>query len=389
MLHSYLCGVDRLTGQIKGFPFEPAAPSPVPGAAGTTQSVQFNKVESYEQLSSVLSVDARAEARFGLFDADASFSFEKSMSINSYSIFVYAVANVQRGFEQVVEPHYRPEAGQLLTQGGGAAAFRAAYGDWFVRGMATGGQLLSLIEIRTRDQTQRQRIDTSLSGSYGYSFSGETDSSSSFNSAVGETTTNIVKHQVGGTPQTIQKPEDVFPALEAFVNELAATNCTTAVPYQVGCVSYETVPLPGGPPLVDVQQAEEVLDVLARLRKDYLRVLADIQYVLTNQEEFDWQDKPKEVAALNEASHDFAGNLATVQRHASALARDVTASVDGLQALEDLPDYALPPRKQGEAPPEERAVSAEPTNLKDVLVRSRMKSGMLGSVTASDLAPGG
>ena len=136
----------------------------------------------------------------------------------------------------------------MMCKAGGPAAFRAAYGDWFVRGIATGGQLLSLIEIRTSDQAERRKVDAALSGSYGYSFSAETNLKSTFESAVGSSTTNIVQHQVGGSPRSIQKPEDVFGALEAFITELSAPECQTAVPYQVGCVSYDTVPVPGAVP---------------------------------------------------------------------------------------------------------------------------------------------
>jgi len=378
-LHSYLCGVDRLTGEIKGFAFELSEPQAVPGAAGATQSLQFNKVESYEELSTALSVDARAEARFGLFDGSGSLSFDKSMSINSYSIFVYAVARVERAFQQVVAPVYQPAVAALLRQPGGAVAFRAAFGDWFVRGMATGGQLMSLIEIRTRDQGHRRDIDSKLKGSYGYAVSADTSVKSNFSETVKDATTNIVEHQVGGSPRRIARPEDVFDALMEFTNELAAPDCTTAVPYQVGCVAYETVPIPDAPPPVDVQQAEEVLDALAQLRKGQLRALADVQYVLTNQDEFVWGeggDARREawVAELNEVSRRFIANLAQVEKTASAVTRTLDASLVGeLQRFADVPSCNLPSRLPGDA----EITANEGAATKDALMRSRLKTAGL------------
>jgi hypothetical protein len=352
-----------------GFPFVPAPPEAIPGAAGATHSIEFNKVESYEQLATALSVDAKAEARYGLFSADMSFSFENSMSMNSYSIYVYAVANVERAFTQIPDPKYKPEAAALVKQGGGSRAFRAAYGDWFVRGMATGGQIMSLIEIRTHDETNRQDIDASLSGSYGVAFSGEVNLKEKFSKAVGTSNTHIVQHQVGGTPRHIETPDQVFDEITAFVDELAAPNCDTAVAYQVGCVPYETVPIPDAPPWVDVEQAEQSLDLLAQMRKGHLRVLADVQYVLTNQSEFVWGPEPERaelIKKLNAASKVYFENLSTIQQTASAIAKDLTTPLD-LKELVDYPDVALPSRSPGEVKPEETS-SQEPRNLKHAMV---------------------
>jgi hypothetical protein len=355
-----------------------APPEAIAGAAGATQSIEFNKVESYERLATALSVDAKAEARYGLFSADASLSFEKSMSMNSYSIYVYAVANVERAFTQVPDPKYKPEAAALVKQGGGVAAFRKAYGDWFVRGMATGGQILSLIEIRTHDETHRQTMDAKLSGSYGVSFSAELDVKTSFSQAVGDSSTHIVNHQVGGTPRHIETVDVVFDEISAFVDELAAPDCKTAVAYQVGCVSYETVPIPDAPPWVDIEQAEQTLDLLAQMRKGHLRVLADIQYVLTNQSEFEWEGgpkpKPEWLKSLNDVNKVYVDNLTTIQRAASAIANDVTTSLD-LKGLVDTPDLAMPPRNLGAAAvkPEEVTSQPAPKTLKEAMARGARK----------------
>jgi hypothetical protein len=347
-LHSYLCGIDRLTGEIKGFPFEKAEPQSVQGAGGAIQSLEFNKVESYEHLATALSVDAKAEARFGLFGADASFAFDKTMSINSYSIFVYAVAKVERAFDQVEDPKYKPEAAELAKGAGGA--FREAYGDWFVRGIATGGELLSLIEIRTKDEAQRTDIDAALSGSYGISFSAEAETKQTFETATSGTTTHIVQHQVGGTPVSISNPADVFDKLRAFVEELSAEDCETAVPYQVGYVDYSTVPIPGAPSWIDLEQAEYNLSLLAQLRTASLRALADVQYVLTNQTEFVWDAHNQDawVKSLNEASRAFIQHIDTIQQTASGIAKDATKTIADLGKLQAIQACELPPRKPGE-----------------------------------------
>jgi hypothetical protein len=372
-LHSYLCGLDRLTGEIMGFAFEKAAPEAVQGASGADQSLEFNKVESYEQLANALSVDAKAEARFGLFGADASFSFERTMSINSYSIFVYALASVKRAFRQVEDPKYKAEAVELAK--GEPRAFREAYGDWFVRGMATGGELLSLIEIRTRDETERSEIDAALSGSYGINFSGEVKTKENFEAATAGKSTHIVQHQVGGTPATISNPEDVFPAVNKFVAELSSPDCQTAVSYQIGYVDYSTVPIVGAPSWIDVEAAEETLTQLADLRKGCIRTRADVQYVLLNQTEFDLgkDEKSKEswLKTLNEARTALSERIDAIQVKARAIAKDVTTPVSDLGALMDIPIVDLPQRNAGAPkseppvppPPEPPPASPEPVPI--------------------------
>lgn len=369
-LHSYLCGLDRLTGEIKGFAFAQAQPAAVDGAAGATQALEFNKVESYEQLATALSIDVKAQARFGLFGADASFSFDKSLSMNSYSIFVYAVASVERAFTQVLDPQYKPEAVALIKSAGGNAAFRKAYGDWFIRGMTTGGQFLSLVEIRTTSESQRQDIDAALSGSYGLNFSADAKVKSSFSQATQHSETHIVQRQVGGITRAISKPEDVFDQMIAWVTELSAPGCTTAVPFQSGCVSYDTVPIPDAPNQIDIDQAEQSLDMLAQLRLRHVRAINDIDYVLTNQGEFVWEGpvaKDAWVKALNDTSAVFTRNLTTVQKAASAIAHDVTTQVD-LDNLIAIPSIDMPKRQAGPAPEHPVAdppAGSEPTGTRD------------------------
>lgn len=347
--------MDRLTGEIKGFPFQEAEAKPVSDGTGATIATEFNKVESFEQLTESLSVDARVESRFGLFDAESSLSFDKSLSLNSYSIFVYAVARVERAFEQVSNPTYKPEAIQLLKQPGGPAAFREAYGDWFIRGIATGGQLLSIIEIRTKDEQQRKKIDADLKGSYGYAVKGNLDMESKFEQIRQSSFMRVVLRQVGGTPVNIQNPPEVFPKMQEWVAELENEASNKAVPYQVGWVSYKTVPVPGVQ-WVDLSMAEQNLDVLAEARKGYLGILADVQYVLANHDEFVWDGWVAEdewVVKLDEWRDQLLDNLAKTQTRASAIAKDLTTTLEGLQLV--TPDIRLPRRQPGE-----KTVEAEP-----------------------------
>ena len=131
--------------------------------------------------------------------------------------------------------------------------------------------------------------------------------------------------------------------------------------------------------------------MLAQMRKSYLRGLADLQYVLGNQDEFEWDD-PKDVAVatLNDASRQFVENLATIQGVARAITRDLETPITGVAALAAVPDVDLPTRKPGvieEAPPAD-AQPPEPVSLKDALARSRLDLAGSGSALTPPASDG-
>ena len=153
-----------------------------------------------------------------------------------------------------------------------------------------------------------------------------------------DTFIRVVRYQVGGTPVTIEKPEDVIPQVQAWVKELE-TNAGKAVPYQVGLVPYDTVPV-AGVDWLDASMAEQNLDTLAVSRKTYQTNLNDVMYVLTNQDEFTWDgwksddgsitDPDSWVANLDEWSKKLKANIASAKAELSAAVSIVRQAYDQL-----------------------------------------------------------
>jgi hypothetical protein len=198
-----------------------------------------------------------------------------------------------------------------------------------------------------------------LSGSYGFAVSGELQLESKLAAHQEDTFIRVVRYQVGGTPVRIEKPEDVIPQVQAWVQELE-TNQGKAVPYQVGLVSYDTVPV-GGVDWLDASMAEQNLDTLAVSRKTYQTNLNDVMYVLTNQDEFTWDgwksddgsiaDADSWAANLDEWSRKLKTNIAETEKKARDIAKDLTTPLEGWNPV-PLTDLKLPPRKVSSEPAE-------------------------------------
>ncbi len=352
-LFDFGVGMDRLTGEVKGFPFQDATAEGVQGAAGPITSLDFNKVESYSSLAHAFGIDAKVSARFGLFGADASFKLNESLSMNSYSLYVYAVATASLPFKQVRRPEYRSEALALL-KAGRTAEFRQAYGDWFVRGIRSGGRILSIIEIKTKDEETTRTIDADLKGSYGINFSADVAVQDKIKSTFGRASTHVTLDQAGASPRKIEHADQVFDQIMAWLQEMTAPESNVAVPFRMGLVDYKTVPTEAQATFVEIALAEEFLTELADLRLQCLRLKSDVDYILLHQDEFLWENRQDQwVGQLTELAQTLNSAMAKISQAASAQSRDATTRPDFTP--EAIPPYQLPKRveKSGTTQPSE------------------------------------
>lgn len=335
-------GINRLNGKICGFPFHDADVTAVEGGAGSRVSAEFNQVNSYVSLATSLGIDAAASARLGMFGADASFQFAESLSINSYSMYVYLRVTVNLAFKQTRRLQYVPEALALL-KAGRTADMRAAYGDWFVRGVSTGGQFMSIIEIKTKDEESRREISGSLQGSYGIAASIESHAKSTYQQAVIGHETHAIYDIVGGPSELPREPEDVFDAAQTWISAITAPQSQLAVPYRVGYVGLDTVPSEFSPTWIELEMAEEFLTDIASERLQTRRRRNDLQYILLNQNEFLWDGRQDLwTSSLEQSVAALESNLQLISKAASAQVRDVSTR-PVLERFE-VPSYEVPLR---------------------------------------------
>jgi hypothetical protein len=260
--YDYLCGVDMLTGDVKGFAFDSGTPTKIAGAEGGGGKMTLTKCESSAEVSKSLNIDAKVSVRFGLFGAEGKFNFASESNINSYSVFVTAYGSYKAPIQQVARPVYDPTAQALMKQADASNEFRKAYDDGFVRALQTGGEYCALLEITTTDEQNKQDIFASLEASYGFSASGEASVKTSLTEKFKSSHINLTKMQEGGVISVVK-----LDGAQAIIDDISnffvdAQNTPKLVPYEVMCVPYETVPFPGKPSALDYRFAAEALDML-------------------------------------------------------------------------------------------------------------------------------
>jgi hypothetical protein len=160
--------------------------------------------------------------------------------------------------------------------------FQAQFGDMFVRGLLVGGQFAGVIEVMTRNQTDRESVSVGLAGSYA-AFSGSGTFDTEFVETVSTHTTKVTCHIEGGLASPL--PVHVDSMTDRAVN-YPGTVRGNAVPYVALLDSYSILPLPRPPTFIDLEHQRDVLAECARLRdRDWL-LLNEIHYILEHEDEF-------------------------------------------------------------------------------------------------------
>jgi hypothetical protein len=268
----------------------------VTGAPGGSGGFHLSRVQSTEEVESQLGISADASGGVGLFSASARFDFAKNCKVQSTSLTLVVSATSQKGFQQIDTPALTADAGNLVSQGK-LDMFAERYGDVFVRGMHVGGQFFGVFRIDTKSEASRQRVDSSLAGSYG-PFSGDAH----FNlteTCSRENATIFCDAYWEGGKVTVQPttPDGLLAALKQW----SETVDDQDVPYLATLAPYIIAQGPEPPNQEDLQHQRDVLKQCARLRSQTLDKLNLVEYIMDplHAPEFDAPAGAPDLAALH------------------------------------------------------------------------------------------
>ena len=365
-------GIDSPSGAAMGV----AATGPatdIPGFTGEILDYSLVIISTEEELQSALKISASAGGGVGLFNASARMDYARNCQVNSSSVFALVKVEVSEAFQSMKAPGVDPAAAALLANGD-VQRFREEYGDSFVRGIQAGGVFFGMIEISTRDESEKELINVAVQGSYsGFSASGQF--SKDFQDVVKSRGVKVTCHIEGGTlPSPLPTAVD---SLIAAAGAWVRTVKGNAVPYSVLIDSYKILPLPSPPNYIDLQHQLDVLSRCAIWRNMDLQTLSDIAYIKSNPEQFtdlnldDLTQKEKLIAA----------DLNTIAVAASnAVNRPTQAALPLLQVPPPLP---LPSRIR-------KLILQEPVILpnvvgmdKDSASKSVVQSGLVASFNSA------
>jgi len=303
----FAVGVDTPSGEARNTAVT-GSPSPIPGAGGSIADFQMHQIETVDDLMDSLGISASASGGCGLFSASARLDFAKNCHVHSSSVFVFVAVTVTLAFQSIKQPGISDTAGALLSNGQ-TDRFQAQFGDMFVRGIQTGGQFVGLIEVITRDETDKQSVSVGLQGSYtAFKVSGEFDQT--FTQTVTSHQTTVRCHIEGGQDSPI--PVQIDEMMDA-ATKFPGTVPGNAIPYTALLDSYSILPIPDPPNFIDLQQQKDVLTRCATLRNQDLMLLNEIGYIASHPAEFPGAGNFN----LNQIANDLNADLDTVAAAAS------------------------------------------------------------------------
>jgi hypothetical protein len=322
------------------------APQIGPGGSG---SFTFRRIDSTDDLETELGVGADVSAGVGLFSGSASFDFSKRCKIQSSSLAVLVAARETFAFQQMDSPELTPAAASLVDTGQ-RARFSEQFGEYFCRGISTGGRFVGVVRIDTKSQQSKTDVDLALSGSYGLTVSAEvrlhiSETLKSADARIegfytfdgGEVTTRL----------TSNDPLELVSQLYKAMDEWTATVRKNPKAYGVTIAPYAIALGPAPPNIADFERQRDVLIRCAKLRSQTLDKLNLIEFMLdpVHIAEFAMTAPPEgpDLAALQAA---LAGDLDVIADAASFAINNIKKARDPvtfMREIKGVADFKLTP----------------------------------------------
>jgi hypothetical protein len=296
------------------------------GGAG---SFTFRRIETTENLEKELDIGAEASGGIGLFSASASFGFSESCKIQSSSLAVLVVAKEELAFQQMDSPELTPAAAMLVENG---KALTDQFGDYFIRGIKTGGRFFGVVRIDTRSEQAKTELDAELSGSYGLAISVDVKLriSEAMRRSSGREKAFI--NYEGGRVTTRPVSNDPIQLLDQLykaMDEWTASVRNEPKAYSVTLAPYIIALGPTPPNIAEIENQRDVLIRCAKLRSQNIDKLNLIEYILdpNHMDEFEIIPPPEgpDLSALQAA---LAGDRDAIADAASFAINNIKKACD-------------------------------------------------------------
>jgi hypothetical protein len=313
---------------------------------GSSGSFTFRRIDSTSELETELGIGADVSAGIGLFSGSASFDFSKQCKIQANSLAVMVAARETFAFQQMDSPQLS-EAAARLVETGRQDQFARQFGEYFCRGIGTGGRFLGVVR---KSQESKSEVDLALSGSYGLTVSAEvrvhiSETLKSANARV-EAFYTFDGGQVR-TRLTSNDPVELVNQLYRAMDEWTTTVRQQPKAYTVTLAPYAIALGPEPPNIIDFEHQRDVLIRCAKLRSQTLDKLNLIDYILDpdHMSEFEIVPPPAgpDLPALQAA---LASDLDVIADAASFAINDVKRACDPvtfMREIKGVADFKLTP----------------------------------------------
>ena len=229
-----------------------------------------------------------------MFSGEARFDFSKECQIQSSSLTVMVTAEEEFAFQQMDEPRLikgEGSADELVGQGD-TELFAQRFGQYFIRGVQTGGRFVGVVRIDTNSNKSKTAVNAALSGHYGLTVDGNVKVDLTETLSTAEATVAAFVHSEGGTVTTkphSEDPVELLKELYAAMDEWTKSVKDEAKSYLVTIHPWVIALGPKPPNAAEVEHQRDVLIRCAKLRSQTMDKLNLLDYILDPQHtaEFD------------------------------------------------------------------------------------------------------
>jgi hypothetical protein len=260
--------------------------------------------------------------------------FVSEQKINSYSVFLLVHVVVRNPTKRIRDVRLADSARELLATGQ-QEAFRRRCGDEFLVGITTGGEFLGMIEIESRDETDKKDISAKIRAS-GLTWKASAEFQAAVESITAQRNTKVTVFRKGTQESIPIELQDMINQAKDFPKLVAGED---AYAYSASFQSYEVLDLPPVANPIDVKTQAYVVERMAAEHVRYQNMLNNIEYVLAHPEQFEQFDRP----TLNAKANELRGALNRIVESASQCFDNYKMC----QLPTDLPDLGVLPQRMG------------------------------------------
>lgn len=315
-------GFDDLTGEPGSLAAVTFTPTEAIADSGQEATYDTVIITTAEQLYEQLNVSVNAEGRYGLFSSKGKFEFLDKSHFSRTATFLVAHATVNSAFIRAKDPAPVEDAKQLVKDRN-TELFRQRYGDYFIRGIQSGGEYIAIISITSEESQTEQKLAANLKASFdGIVASGSLSVEMAHEQSElrRRSEVRVSTYQRGGVGEAISYTgtvDDVLARLKTFATAVRSNPKA----YSAQAASYQTLVFPDQPTWFDIAVAEEVLEECMQNRVKLQTARNDVAAVL---EHPDYFLSPPDSATLQSWSQQLTDGLNKLDRQVSTVIRHIS-----------------------------------------------------------------
>ncbi len=289
-------GYDLLAHSARSSPFDKVDRT---SSGSHDTDVELSYVETATQMKQLVSVDFDTSFNLFFVGGSASADLLQDVTVDDYSLVFMVRVGVDAGKQILSRPALGKRAAAFVAAKD-YAAFRAAFGDYYLSEVTLGGEMYGMIRFVTRSIGERDDLKTKLGvSSIVGSAKAEVESMISKAAESYETQIKVWTRGVAGPTPSPTTVSALFTLAESFPKLVGAGNVIrgelqpmSALPeYQASVAALSA-------------QARNALDDLEQLMFDYTKLRNDIEFMLSSNgnDYFDWDHASRDdVAAARDA----------------------------------------------------------------------------------------